>query len=164
MTILYKECIETVKNLNAVINVDSSSGVPDATCGSYALINSMISDLSSIKASMKTEEKNIITDVTTTTVSAGGNVNVDTQLVTPTNIVVSDLSATSHGAGASATGRHEDSHVTTAQLPAVLKAGTQEYSESAVFSVLAECNILIHKLKAGTLVGEALTLLGTTLG
>ena len=91
MTILYKECIETVKNLNAVINVDSSSGVPDATCGSYALINSMISDLSSIKASMKTEEKNIITDVTTTTVSAGGNVNVDTQLVTPTNIVVSDL-------------------------------------------------------------------------
>lgn len=162
MSILYKECIETVKNLNAVINVNSTTGVADATCGAYALINSMISDLSSIKASMKTEEKNIITDVTAETVSAGGSVNVDTQVVTATNIVVSDLSA-SAGAGASATGRHGD-NVTTGQLPAVLKAGSQEYSESAVFSVLAECNTLIHKLKAGTLVAGALALNGTTLG
>ena len=161
MTILYKECSETVKNLNAAINVNSTTGVADATCGTYALINSMISDLSSIKASIKTEEKNIITDVTTTTVGATGSVNVDTQVVTATNIVVSDLHA-SAGAGADSTTRHEDT-VTKTELPAVLKAGSQEYSESAVFSVLAECNTLIHKLKAGALGSGALALQGTTL-
>ena len=51
-TVDLKLATETIKNLNAALTV--SSNLPTATSGTYALINRMISDLVSIKNSIKT--------------------------------------------------------------------------------------------------------------
>ena len=62
-TIIYKHALETVSNLNADLGLKTGGNIrynSNATGGTYALINDMIIKLSSIKASIKAEEKVII--------------------------------------------------------------------------------------------------------
>ena len=158
MTILYKHCLETVTRLNADLGA-LTSGVPTDTAGTYALINQMISDLSSIKASLKVQEK--VISAQCSTLAAAGEVDTDSPLTSAGSIVTATKYCTA-GPGDQASTRYDaDSAANT--LPAVLTNSANKYSETAVFSVLAECNTLIHKLKAGTLGAGALALQGTTL-
>ena len=66
MSITLQKASETLKNLNADLGTKTSNVVP-SNSGTYALINDMISNLSSIKASIKTEEKDPIQTIITTT-------------------------------------------------------------------------------------------------
>ena len=64
-TVKLKDATETIKNLNAAATtLSSSTHVAGHSDGLYALINNLISDLSSIKASIKAEEKIISASIT----------------------------------------------------------------------------------------------------
>jgi len=145
-TIIYKHALETVSNLNADLGT-KTEGEPSATAGTYALINDMISNLSSIKASMKTEEKVISARLTALAVAG--------EVVTEAAVVNSPMTAATlmckTGPGNETTARHDGSTTDVATLPAVFKVGSVYYSESAVFGVLAGACKLISELKDGTL-------------
>ena len=160
MTILYKHCLETVTRLNADLGT-LTNGVPTDTAGTYALINQMISDLSSIKASLKAQEK--IISAQCSTLAAGGEVATESALTAAGNIVTATKYSTA-GPGALLT-RYDavDGTTNTADtLPAVLtNNSTNKYSESAVFVVLASACELIDKLKNGTWGAENIDLVTT---
>jgi len=149
-TVTFKEACETIDNLNAALAI--TSNVPTTMCGTYALINDMISNLSSIKASMKTEEKNISSDIRQHMKNESGtnaSMGPDTTFDSGTNLLmtVSNYHC-SAGLGDAASARHEDT-VAKVTLPAVLKTNSKNYSESAVFCVLAQAAQHIDKLKNG---------------
>tara|TARA_E500000178_G_C16915347_1_gene704672 strand:+ start:612 stop:1121 length:510 start_codon:yes stop_codon:yes gene_type:complete len=149
-TVTFKEATETITNLHAGLSI--TSNVPTHTCGTYSLINNMISDLSSIKASIKTEEKKILTDITAhmknesgTTASMGPDTTFDS--ASNLTMTVSNYHC-SAGLGDAASARYEDTVVKTT-LPSVLNTNSKNYSESAVFTVLAQAAQHIDKLKNG---------------
>ena len=146
-TIIYKHALETVSNLNADLG-SKTSGVPDFNGGTYALINDMISNLSSIKASIK-EKKKVISKRLTDLAVAG-------EVVTESAVVNSPMTAgvrhCTVGVGQASTNRHDGTVSNANKLPAVLKVNSKEYTESAVFSVLAAASGLIDNLKNGQLV------------
>lgn len=145
-----KLCTTTLLNLNAATSY-SSAHVPTATSGTYALINDMISDLSSIKASLKTEEKLLIAQINTT-VAAGSTVT------DPLTVTASANLSCQSGIGGEDTVRYSavTDVATTALHPAILGAlSTNEYAESVVFSVLAEAAIFIRRLKNNHIVAAA---------
>ena len=159
-TVDLKLATHTVKNLNAGLTMTSNA--PTSTSGTYALINDMISNLSSIKASLKTEEKVLIAAINTEISGSSGINDGD---------IVATAQATlrcSAGLGDDANrynSANENSN--TASYPAVLGTGlSNKYAESAVFTVLGEAASLIARLKnnactatgSTTALGEAITL------
>tara|TARA_B100000900_G_scaffold280460_1_gene239910 strand:+ start:9619 stop:10104 length:486 start_codon:yes stop_codon:yes gene_type:complete len=136
-----KLATQTVKNLNAGLTMTSNA--PTSTSGTYALINDMISNLSSIKASLKTEEKVLIDAINTEITDASGttdqNVDATAQATLRCSAGLGDDAARYNGI----TGAND-----AVNYPAVLGTGsTNKYTESAVFSVLGEAASLIDKLK-----------------
>lgn len=161
-TVTFKEATETIANLNA--SLDISNNVPSDTCGTFALIENVISNLVSIKNSLKTEEKKIIADMAAHMKQEGDGTNTMGPETTfesgaALTMTVADLQATD-GIGDDGSARHEDT-VVTATLPAVLIVNSKEYSESAVFAVLAQAAQHIDKLKNGISTG-AITVTETT--
>lgn len=161
MSVDLKLATATVKNLNAGLTMTSNA--PTSTSGTYALINDMISNLSSIKASLKTEEKVLIAAI-------------DTEISQYSDINDGNIVATAQATLRCSQGLGDDvnrysnisENSTTASYPAVLGTGlSNKYAESAVFTVLGEAASLIAKLKnnactssGGTTLGETITLQG----
>ena len=152
MTIILQKTTETLKNLNADLTVTANKATE--TSGTYALINDMISNLSSIKATIKKEEKKIEIDLyghmqeLTAVNTAVGAANV---VLAPSAVTMTPATAKCTVGVGSATGngkRHQFTS-TTNTLPAVLTANSVSYSEHAVFSELALAAEIIDKLKAG---------------
>tara|TARA_B110000259_G_scaffold147281_1_gene166075 strand:- start:130 stop:612 length:483 start_codon:yes stop_codon:yes gene_type:complete len=144
MSILYKHSLETVTRLNADLGT-LTVGVPTDTAGTYALINQMISDLSSIKASLKVQEK--VISAQCSTLAAIGEVTTENAM-TAGSVIVATKYCTA-GPGDSSSDRY-DADTAANTLPAVLTNSTNKYSESAVFAVLASACEIIDKLKNGT--------------
>ena len=155
----------TVKNLNSdtlSLN-DNSVYVPGHTDGLYTLINKMITDLSSIKSSIKTREKvireSIDAEISNTSTTDG---------VMATGNHVGSTLYLSGGIGDS-TGRYGGSpsgdpisNTTAEEYCSVLSANNNEYAESVVFGVLAQSAQLINKLKNGQLGSGNISLTETT--
>lgn len=150
----------TVKNLNSdtlSLN-DNSVYVPGHTDGLYTLINKMITDLSSIKSSIKTREKvireSIDAEISNTSTTDG---------VMATGNHVGSTLYLSGGIGDS-TGRYggSTSNTTANEYCSVLSANNNEYAESVVFGVLAQSAQLINKLKNGQLGSGNISLTETT--
>lgn len=156
MSITLQKASETLKNLNADLGTKTSNVVP-SNSGTYALINDMISNLSSIKASIKTEEKKIEVDLyghmqALGTVSTA--VGAANDIVNPSTITMTPATAKCTVGIGSAFGdneRHQYANTTTNHLPAVLTANSVSYSEQAVFSILALSAEIIDKLKNGAI-------------
>lgn len=138
----------TLRNLNSS-QLNGTTYVHGTSLGAngdglYALINDMISNLSSIKASIKTEEKNIITDMESKIVQ-GTNANEGTALGGSPACTAATACETTSGA------RGDTFGSSLASLnPAVFKGGSKNYSEAAVFGVLRGAGQMIKDLKAGT--------------
>ena len=148
---------ETLVNLNAVLAYSTST--PTAVCGTYALIDDLISNLVSIKNSMKTEEKVLIIGINTQIADASTFDGADDIVCTAS----ANLSCTS-GLGGEDTARYGAADKgTTALYPAILGAGsTREYNEPVVFSVIAEAAKLIKDLKDNVLAAvDPIVLAGT---
>ena len=158
MTILYKHCLETVSNLNADLGT-LTTGVPTDTAGTYALINKMITDLSSIKALIKTQENVISSQVST--LAAAGEVITENALTSAGSIITSTKYSTA-GPGDSASARYDATPSAANELPAVLVShSTNKYSESAVFTILASACEIINRLKEGSWGAENVDLAAT---
>ena len=149
-TVIYKHALETVTNLNADMGT-LTAGQPAADGGTYALINDMISNLSTIKASMKVQEKNIQAACTALAVSTTGTLNMDIAMTSGGATMTAANFMCKTGPGDEATTRHEGTTTAATVLPAVLISNSKNYSESAVFGVLAGACKLISELKGGTL-------------
>lgn len=140
-TIDLKLATETILNLNA--DLAKSSNVATATCGTYALINDMISNLSSIKASLKSQEK-LLSNAINTEITTGSATDGD---------LTFDAATLRCSVGIGSSGRYTSTQAAvTGETPAMLVTGTNKYSESAVFTILAECGGLIDKLKESAIV------------
>lgn len=167
MTTYLLNAQETVRNLNAALSTRESSAPYNHTelCGTYALINEMISNLSSIKATIKTEEKNIRSDITTEMVNSGNspkNMQIEVVPVVAHTIATSTCTA-GHGTDTGASKRHHLASTDTANTtPAVLTSGTLKYADKAVIAILIEADRLIYMLKAGVHVAVDPMVLSTT--
>ena len=150
--------IDVIKNLNAVLSVTETSGSEDVgdTCGLYALINQMISDLSSIKATIKAEEKKIesgISGIMGTNTSVALNAAVFTEPVRAgagADFNVADITATTNGGGLTAGGTLRGHDATAANNVAILPGSTDNttgLTELAVISLLGDAFLIIKKLK-----------------
>lgn len=134
----------TIQNLNADLSI--TANVPNNTCGLYALINDMITNLSSIKSSIRSQEKLIVEGINSEIASAGNSLN--------NSGVVQDCGTTAtinctSGIGDNATrfiAGDSGEIANVSNFPAVL-VGTNNYNETAVFAILAQCSTLINKLK-----------------
>ena len=145
-TIIYKHALETISNLNADLG-SKTAGVPDFNGGTYALINDMISNLSSIKASIKAEEKVISKRLADLAVAG----EVETEAAVVNGTMTDGARHCTVGAGQDSTNRYDGTISSANKLPAVLKVNSKDYTESAVFSVLAAASGLIDNLKNGQL-------------
>ena len=143
-TIDLKLATETVLNLNAALAI--TGGVASPTSGTYALINDIISNLVSIKSSLISQEKllyaAINTEVTAGATATDGNLTFTASTLRCSAGLGSDVTARYTATQAAVTG----------ETPAMLVTGTNKYSESVVFTLLAECGGLIDKLKNSTIV------------
>lgn len=147
-TVKLKDATETIKNLNAAATtLSSSTHVAGHSDGLYALINNLISDLSSIKASIKAEEK-IISASINSDVAANSTVS-DTTLAAGSHVAAT--LRCSLGRGDDIDTSRYTSTGTTNVYPGVLKVGSVHYSENAVYAVLAEAAETINELRYGTL-------------
>ena len=145
-TVLIDRLPATLKNLNSSTLTATTYGADD---GLYVLINDMISNLSSIKASIKTEEKNIHVGLAQELVPGASDINTATTVVNPAQVTAATAVSTT-------TGTRGDvfSASTSAEAGknvAVLTVGTKKYSEAAVYSVLKPQAQVIRDLKAGTI-------------
>ena len=176
MSIVLLNCTETISNLNNSTVATPTTISPDnyaVTDGTYALINQMISNLSSIKASIKTQEKNINAALLTEmrTIESG---NPEARTVATSSMVVANRKPHLTGGGAIHDTLHGDNNTNTSSItrytldqttvnkyPAVLTANSNSYTESAVWAVLHEAAIIISSLKNGTYSTGTLGLHGT---
>ena len=146
-----------IKFLNADTTGLTSTANSEAvapTVGTYALINQIISDLSSIKASIKVEEKKIteaINNLTDNT--SGGNTNLtsikfDNGDEGTTTLATRALSTTGFASG----GIGDRGQIATAAHNfAVLTNGTNKLTETAVASILSDVYVMVAKLKNGAI-------------
>ena len=137
----------TIENLNMTGVIEGTSttfssatagAIPFDNIGLYQLINQMISDLSSIKATIKTNEKNLIKDLAIepdddSTVTLTNSVGVSTH----------ESSIANHKA--------RNRLVDNTLKPSILEVGgeNQRYSEDGLFTLMASLSYEIMKLKNG---------------
>jgi len=134
----------TIENLNMTGTIDGTSttfsaatsgAIPFDNIGLYQLINQMISDLSSIKATIKTNEKNLIKDLA---IEPDDDSNV-----TLTN----SIGAATHESSIS-THKSRNRLVDGALKPAIFEnTASYRYSEDGLFTLLASLSYEIMKLK-----------------
>ena len=163
-TVKLQNAVETIDNLNLnTQSMNATIDVPGESDGLYAMINKMMSDLASIKAAIKVEEKNISADIRAhfkRLVGETDDVGSDTATLNDaldlgTVNVLSTVATLSLNAGlGSGTNRHTtDPGTKTNTLPAVyvtkIGSTTRAYSEDAVFGILANAAEIIKKLKSG---------------
>ena len=160
--VLIGQTASILKNLNADLSVTTtaSSEAVDQTCGTYALINQIISDLASLRSTLKTAEKGIEAAIRTELeMSATQCRTTNTMIIQTTNIPstcavatkTSTTSAThldSTNAAALLAARNED---TTLNQNIGIKLGSSSVptTESAILNGLAEVYGLVNKIKNG---------------
>jgi hypothetical protein len=157
-TIELRSLSNVITNLNADLAVTASPLQVTDTCGTYALINQMISDLSSLKATLKTAEKDIEKTIRTELeLTETQNIPTNTMVIQEGNIpttcaraektVTEDakyLSSTT--AGEVLTARKENS---TLNKNIGIKLNSVPLTESAILNGLAEAYGIINTLKNG---------------
>lgn len=147
-----------ITNLNADLAVTSSAPQVTDTCGTYALINQMITDLSTLKATLKTAEKDIEATIRTELeLSTNQNTATNTMVIqtaipstcgVATKTVTSDaLYLNSADATAVLTARKEND--TNINTNIGIKLNGTALTESAILNGLAEAYGIINTLKNG---------------
>ena len=146
-TVIVDRLPATLQNLNSSTLTATTYGADD---GLYALINDMISNLSSIKASVKAEEKKMHANLAQEIV-IGTNIDTSALLVNPATVTaataVAFATTTRGDTFANSGAAIADVNVNVA----VLVSGTKKYSEAAVYTVLKPQAQVIRDLKAGTI-------------
>ena len=146
--VLNASAIPRYLNADLVVTTTAGSEAVTNTCGTYALINQIISDLSSIKASIKTEEKKISAAINLELIDGGGAFTS----TTGSGLTMSTLTTgTTTGFSASAVTIRGQESANIGDNLAVLVTADADYTESAVASILADIWKLVAKLKAGKL-------------
>ena len=157
-TIELRSLANVISNLNSDLAVTSSTPQVTDTCGTYALINQMITDLSTLKATLKNAEKDIEATIRTELeLSANQNVATNTMIIQTLNIPSTCGVATktvtedakylnSANAAAVLTARKENS---TLDKNIGIKLNSVPLTESAILNGLAEAYGIINTLKNG---------------
>ena len=147
-----------ITNLNADLAVTASAPQVEPTCGTYALINQMISDLSSLKATLKTAEKDIEKTIRTELeLNTTQNVATNTMVIQTGNIPDTCAVATktvtedakylnSADAAAVLTARKENA---TLDKNIGIQLNSVPLTESAILNGLAEAYGIINTIKNG---------------
>jgi len=150
----------TIQALNADLSVTNSSSPAVANlCGSYALINQIISDLVTIKNSMKSNEKLIRAAIAESMAVAGSSGNHNAiQFVSATAADAMPLATANGCATASNLTGYTETGTTIASRgqtaidtnnPAVLTGGSINYTENAVTAVLTDIFLITANLRHG---------------
>lgn len=145
----------TINNLNAVGTFDTTSNtlntaIPntgDDLVGLYQLINKIISDLSSLKSTIKLNEKSLISALaieTTTTSTADYTPIANIESVNNQTRGVSDAPLVDAGNAIS----------TKPSILSTTGGATREYSEDAIFELLQKMSHEIICLRGGQNVGS----------
>lgn len=157
-TIEIRSLSNIITNLNADLAVTAATPEVTDTCGTYALINQIISDLSSLKSTLKTAEKGIEAAIRTelelgTTQNVATNTmviqtaNIPTTSAVATKTVTSDAKyLNSADAAAVLTARKEHS---TLNQNLGIKLNSVALTESAILNGLAEAYGIINTIKNG---------------
>ena len=147
-----------IQNLNADLAVASATPLVTDTCGTYALIDEIISNLLSLKNNIKTAEKDIKSTLRTelelsATQNTGTNAmviqtgNIPSTCAIATKTVTSDARyLNSTDAAAVLTARKEDS---TLNQNIGIKLNNIPLTESAILNGLSEAYGIINILKNG---------------
>ena len=159
-TIELRSLSNIIANFNADLVITPATPQVTDTCGTYALINQIISDLASLRSTLKTAEKGIEAAIRTELeLSTTQNQATNTMIIQTTNIPstcavatkTSTASAThlnSTNAAALLVARNED---TTLNQNIGIKLGGSSVptTESAILNGLAEVYGLVNKIKNG---------------
>ena len=157
-TIEIRSLSNVITNLNADLAVTAATPQVTDTCGTYALINQIISDLSSLKKTLKTAEKDIESAIRTELeLTATQNVATNTMVMQTGNIPTTCAVATktvtedakylnSANAAAVLTARKEDSIL---NQNIGIKLNSVPLTESAILNGLSEAYGIINTLKNG---------------
>lgn len=160
-TIELRSLANVITNLNADLAVTASTPEVTDTCGTYALINQMITDLSTLKATLKTAEKNIEATIRTE-LERGSNVGAtpNTLVIQTSNIptatcgvatkTVANKARYLNSADATTvkTARNENATTLNANIGIKL-SDTDNLTESAILNGLAEAYGIINTIKNG---------------
>ena len=145
-TVLFSTCTQAIKFLNADLSNTTTAheeAYTSASCGTYALINDIISNLSSIKASIKTNEK-LISRAIQAEVTEGASINPGSHVMEDDqNLTISTVRNSTI-----LTTRGEN--VTTNKNVAILTNGDDKLTEAATFEVLRAVGVAVMRLKNGT--------------
>lgn len=154
-TVQVKSLANTLKNLNASIDVTAATPAVGSNCGLYALINQMISDLSSLKSTIKTAERDIETLLTAeleTSTSAAANVLACTTTF-PSTLKQAEKTVTTIGGTFTETNlttlkgaRNEE---TTLDQNVGIIINNLGFTELALLNGLTEAYGIINKVKNG---------------
>ena len=157
-TIEIRSLSNVITNLNADLAVTAATPQVTDTCGTYALINQIISDLSSLKKTLKTAEKDIESAIRTELeLTATQNVATNTMVMQTGNIPTTCAVATktvtedakylnSANAAAVLTARKEGSIL---NQNIGIKLNSVPLTESAILNGLSEAYGIINTLKNG---------------
>tara|TARA_B100000900_G_scaffold383996_2_gene372431 strand:- start:7642 stop:8157 length:516 start_codon:yes stop_codon:yes gene_type:complete len=149
-TVKQQSIVNTIEQLHKDSSVNTGT-IPLVEGGLYNLINNMISNLSYIKASIKTEEKKMIHDLGTVTTNSG-TINGDNFIIIPT-VVAASLASDSNAI-------RGDVHTGTATIDnnvAVYSGSVTTataYSESAAWEILRDAAQTIVDFKEGSTTGS----------
>ena len=164
-TIELRSLSNFITHLNADLAVTPATPQVTDTCGTYALINQIISDLSSLRTTLKTAEKGMEIAIRTeleltATQNVATNVMVIQTVSIPSTFLVATKTATtsashlnSADAAALLVARKED---TTLNQNIGIKLGDSSVplTESAILNGLAEVYGLVNRLKNGQRIFE----------
>lgn len=157
-TIQLRSLSNVITNLNADLAVTASTPQVTDTCGTYALINQMISDLSSLKATLKTAEKDIEKTIRTELEIS------TTQTIAPNAMLIQSGNIPDTCAVATKTVTTDAKYLNSADATAVLTARKENstlganigiqlngtaLTESAILNGLAEAYGIINTIKNG---------------
>lgn len=155
-TIELRSLANVISNLNADLSVTSSSPQVEPTCGTYALINQMITDLSTLKATLKTAEKDIEATIRTELeLTANQGVATNTMIIQTANIpdTCAIASKTSDTIGkylnSSNIKAARNENATDTDKNIGIKLNGISLTESAILNGLSEAYGIINTLKNG---------------
>lgn len=128
----------TIDGTSTTFSAATSGAIPFDNVGLYQLINQMISDLSSIKSTIKTNEKNLIKDLA---IEPDDDSNVT--LTNSVGVATHESSITTH--------KSRNRLVDGALKPSIFESGSASYryAEDGIFTLLAGISYEIMKLKNG---------------